>query len=74
MPRDVWPHVKVLLVGLGQEVQTEKAKLLGKAAACSRPAAAFALCQTLGVDVAKQAAAAGIALPEGSLAPAIDAD
>ena len=27
MPRDVWPHVNLLLVGLGQEVQTERPKL-----------------------------------------------
>ena len=63
MPRDVWPEVNLVLVGLGQEVQTEKAKLLRKCAVSSEPERAFRLMATLGVDVPKEAKKAGLALP-----------
>ena len=35
MPADIWAEVNLVLVGLGQEVQTEKSKLLRKCLACS---------------------------------------
>ena len=69
MPREVWPYVNVLLVGLGQEVQTEKAKLLTKCASSSDPPRAMRLAATLGVDVAKQAKMASIELEDGWLDP-----
>ena len=69
MPREVWPYVNVLLVGLGQEVQTEKAKLLTKCASSSDPPRAMRLAATLGVDVAKQAKMASIELEDGWLNP-----
>jgi endonuclease-3 len=73
MPRSVWPDVNILLVGLGQEVQTEKAKLLGKCARCSDPQRAFRLVATLGVDVPKHAKLASIELPGGVFdAPQVD--
>lgn len=56
MPAEVWPEVNVILVGLGQEVQTEKAKLLRKALACSDPPRALELIATLGVDVERERA------------------
>jgi len=61
MPRSVWPHVNLLLVGLGQEVQTEREKLLRKCLACSDPARALRLISTCGVNVGKELAKAGIA-------------
>lgn len=70
MPRDVWPEVNLLLVGLGQEVQTEKAKLLRKAVLCSRPVQAARLLVACGMDVAKVAKQNGIELPDGWLADA----
>ena len=63
MPRDVWGDVNLLLVGLGQEVQTEKEKLLRKALACSDPPAALRLLDVCGVDVAKEGAKFGLELP-----------
>ena len=65
MPRDVWPDVNVLLVGLGQEVQMEKGKLLGKAVACSDPLSALRLLETLGVPTEKGLKAAKLAPPDG---------
>ncbi len=56
MPTDIWADVNLLLVGLGQEVQTEKAKLLSKCLACSDPPAALRLLDTLGVNVEKERA------------------
>ena len=53
MPREVWGDVNLLIVGLGQEIQTEKPKLLRKALACSDPAAARALLARCGMDVDK---------------------
>ena len=67
MPRDVWPEVNVLLVGLGQEVQTERGKLLRKCVGCSDPLRALRLAETLGVKVAAGLKAAGV---EGSQLPA----
>ena len=63
MPRDVWPEVNLVLVGLGQEVQTEKAKLLRKCLACSDPPRALQLAKVLGIDVKKEAAKADLVLP-----------
>jgi len=64
VPRDLWPHVNVVFVGLGQEVQTEKAKLLRKALRSSDAPFALDLLNTLGVDAAAVAAREGIDLPE----------
>ncbi|KAG8469081.1 hypothetical protein KFE25_007599 [Diacronema lutheri] len=58
MPQDQWPCVNVVLVGLGQEVQTEKAKLLRKCLACSDPPRALELLATLGVNVERERAKA----------------
>jgi len=58
MPREIWHEVNVLLVGLGQEVQTEKRKLLAKALGCTRPHDAIELLGTLGIDVRRVTAAA----------------
>ena len=64
MPRAIWGDVNWLLVGLGQEVQTEKPKLLRKALAADDPAFAVGLVAALGVDVARVAAKEGLDLPE----------
>ena len=53
MPREVWGEVNLLLVGFGQEIQTEKPKLLRKALGCSDPVAARALLARCGMDVEK---------------------
>ena len=60
MPSHIWPDVNLLLVGLGQEVQTEKAKLIGKCLQCSDPTAALRLLDTLGVNVEKERAKHGL--------------
>ena len=54
---------ELVLVGLGQEVQTEKAKLLRKCLACSDPPRALRLAATLGVDVEKEARKEDLQLP-----------
>ena len=64
MPREIWPDVNLLLVGLGQEVQTEKAKLLAKCASCSDPPRALRLASTLGVAVGKELRKAGLDVPQ----------
>ena len=51
-----------LLVGLGQEVQTEKPKLLRKALDSSDPACAVAFLGRIGMDCAKVAKAEGLEL------------
>ena len=56
MPRDIWGDVNLLLVGFGQEIQTEKPKLLRKCLACSDPQAALALVSVCGVDVDREMA------------------
>ena len=68
MPADIWAEVNLVLVGLGQEVQTEKSKLLRKCLACSDPAAALRLASVCGVKVEPEAKKAGLVLPPG-LAP-----
>jgi len=47
-------QINHLLVGLGQEVQTEKPKLLRKCIESSRPKDAMLLLARLGMDVEKQ--------------------
>lgn len=54
MPRDIWGDVNLLLVGFGQEIQTEKPKLLRKCLDCSDPKEALALVATCGLDVDKE--------------------
>ena len=56
--------VNLVLVGLGQEVQTERAKLLSKCLACSNPEQALRLVSTLGVPVGKEMKKAGFDAPE----------
>ena len=68
MPREVWSEVNVLLVGLGQEVQTERSKLLSKAISSSDPLRALRLCETLGVPVEKGLKAADLTPPAGYVA------
>ena len=60
MPSHIWPDVNLLLVGLGQEVQTERAKLISKCLQCSDPTAALRLLDTLGVNVEKERAKHGL--------------
>lgn len=72
MPRQVWPEVNLLLVGLGQEIQTEKAKLLRKAVLCSRPHQAARLLARCGLDVPRVAKENGIELPWGWLASPVE--
>jgi endonuclease-3 len=60
-----WPHVNLLLVGLGQEIQTERQKLLRKCLRCSDPRGALQLVTTLGLDVGKEMARGGLQLPPG---------
>lgn len=62
VPREVWSDVNWLLVGLGQEVQTQKPKLLRKALASSDPTYAVALLGRIGMDCAKVAKAEGLEL------------
>ena len=63
LPLEHWPSFNLVWVGLGQELQAEKAKLLGKAIASSDPKRAVALLRTLGLDVRKEAAKAALDLP-----------
>lgn len=55
IPKDLWDDFNLIIVGLGQEVQTEKSKLLLKALKSSDVPGALSLLQTLGVDVDKVA-------------------
>ena len=54
LPRDKWPVVNVLWVGIGQETQQQKEKILKKAIASSRPADSLRLIRKLGVDLTKE--------------------
>ena len=63
LPREYWPGMNLVWVGLGQEVREDREKLLKKAVACSDPPAAIRLLRRLGVDVQKEAEKADIALP-----------
>lgn len=61
LPREKWgAEVNILWVGLGQEVQQQKPKILKKAISCSRPAEAIRLISKLGLDCQKVAAKLGI--------------
>ncbi|KNC76473.1 hypothetical protein SARC_11025, partial [Sphaeroforma arctica JP610] len=51
IPYEMWGDVNIVLVGLGQEIQTEKEKLLKKCLACSDPDLAFTLLTRLDMDV-----------------------
>ena len=63
MPREVWPDVNLLLVGLGQEIQTERTKLIAKCVACTDPPRALRLMSTLGMPVEKVLRAAKLDVP-----------
>jgi hypothetical protein len=54
LPQEHWNSVNLLWVGLGQEVQQFKPKLLRKALDCSRPKEALALVKRLGLDYHKE--------------------
>ena len=54
LPRKRWGEINVLWVGLGQEVQQQKEKLLRKALACSSPREALELISSLRLDVKKE--------------------
>jgi len=54
LPRDKWPTVNVLWVGIGQETQQQKEKIIKKAIASSRPADALGLIRKLGVDLVRE--------------------
>ena len=54
LPRDKWPVVNVLWVGVGQETQQQKEKIIKKAIASSRPADSLKLIRKLGVDLTKE--------------------
>jgi len=54
LPRDNWPVVNVLWVGIGQETQQQKEKSIKKAIASSRPADSLRLIRKLGVDLTKE--------------------
>ncbi|KAJ8613259.1 hypothetical protein CTAYLR_004542 [Chrysophaeum taylorii] len=56
VPFGLWARFNLELVGLGQEVQTEKPKLLAKSLLSSDPKTALRLLKTLGLDVHKVAA------------------
>jgi endonuclease III len=53
LPREYWAQVNLLWVGLGQEIQQEKAKILRKALDCSRPVDALRLLKRCGLDCNK---------------------
>merc|ERR1712224_221858 len=62
-PREYWPEINLIWVGMGQELQTEKPKLINKCLKCSDPAQALRLLRKLGLDVKREAGKAGITLP-----------
>jgi hypothetical protein len=47
VPQELWTDFNLLLVGLGQEVQTERPKLLGKVQRCSDVEAGMAYVRVL---------------------------
>ena len=63
LPRSEWPGMNYVWVGLGQEIQTQKEKLLRKVLACSDPTRGLKLLKTFGINVKKVAAQADIELP-----------
>jgi len=63
LPTELWQEINLIWVGFGQELQTEKPKLLRKAIACSNVPLAFKLLKRLGFDIKKVAANEGIELP-----------
>jgi endonuclease-3 len=54
LPKEYWSSVNLLWVGMGQEVQQSKAKVLRKALDCSRPKEALKLVKRLGLDYNKE--------------------
>ena len=63
LPRSYWAGMNYTWVGFGQELQTDKEKLLRKVLKSSDPALGIRLLKTFGVDVKKVAAKAKIELP-----------
>ena len=60
LPKEYWPSVNLLWVGMGQEVQQFKPKLLRKALDCSRPKEALKLVKRLGLDYHKEGKKLGL--------------
>jgi len=63
LPRKYWKNMNLVWVGLGQEIQTEKVKLIGKALESSDPKYALKLLKTFGMDVNKIAKKEGLDMP-----------
>jgi len=57
LPRPEWPHINVLIVGLGQGIQqpAERHRLLRRCVDCSRPGDALRLVHLLGADLSSAA-------------------
>jgi len=51
LPLEHWHEINLIWVGMGQELQTEKIKLLNKALDCTQPRAALLLLRRLGMDI-----------------------
>jgi len=60
LPKEKWGEVNYLWVGMGQEVQQQKGKVLDKALSCSRPSEAVRLLTRLNVDCQKEALKHGL--------------
>uniref|UniRef100_A0A7S1FZM5 HhH-GPD domain-containing protein n=1 Tax=Corethron hystrix TaxID=216773 RepID=A0A7S1FZM5_9STRA len=60
LPQEKWREVNVLWVGVGQEVQQQKGKILKKALSCRRPSEAINFLQKLGMDCKKEALKSGM--------------
>jgi len=63
IPKQLWDETNLLLVGLGQEIQTERLKLLGKALASSDVPFALNLLAVLGMNVDRVAKQNKVELP-----------
>ena len=53
LPREYWPNMNLVWVGLGQEIREDKVKLVLKAKESSDPTFAIHLLRVFGIDVNK---------------------
>ena len=60
LPREYWKSVNLLWVGMGQEVQQFKPKIIRKALDCSQPKEALKLVKQLGLDYIKEGKKLGL--------------
>ena len=67
LPVGLWGEINLVWVGLGQEMQQEKAKVLRKCLACSNPGFAFRLMKRLGLDLKRVAEKEGVEIDKGLL-------